>query len=169
MFAKSDQNLKVLGRIVVPSVRVRVASICVYRPTIHVAHLLCVLRLRIVTLPQRREAIVLRPGVDRWEEVEDEAPHVEDVDECNNPLEDGGSIAMVSVAFHSEANDEADFDEDEGHLDPERCPEDSILTVVDPQSLVLCVDEDCRDDVSRTNCPQSQRLEIRVLNHGTRT
>jgi hypothetical protein len=49
---------------------------------------------------------------------------------------------MLLVTHDAEANGETQFDEDEGELDPEAHAQDSVLSEVDPEALVLSAYED---------------------------
>lgn len=74
-------------------------------------------------------SIMLRPN--RRQEIDGKAPHVESVDERNDPFADCGAIVVISIGEHSECDRKADFDEDEGEFDPEGDSEDTVLAVVD--------------------------------------
>lgn len=130
--------------IIMPSIRIN-------RPTHHIPT-----RLRrhphlIILLPQRqRETIILMSRLGRREEVNDEAPDVEDVDERDGPFDNGGAVVVSLVSKDAESDCEGDFDEDEGELDPEGGSEDALVAVVDSESLVFGADEDGGDDVAGT-------------------
>lgn len=47
------------------------------------------------------EAVVL--AVDGREEIDDEAEHIEDVDESNDPFEDGGSVSVAPITSNAKA------------------------------------------------------------------
>lgn len=144
------------------------ATITVHRPAHHVTACLCSHAHLIVLLPERRrETIALMPRAGRGQEVDDEGPDVEDVDQGDGPFNDGGAVVMFLVAEDAEGDGKGDFDENEGELDPERRGEDTVFAVVDSESLVLGTNENGRDDVSRTArisiVPRSSSRGTRVL------
>ena len=51
-------------------------------------------------LRNAREAVVF--AVDCWDEVHDERSDVADVDESDDPLEDGGAVVVLLVAHNAE-------------------------------------------------------------------
>lgn len=75
-------------------------------------------------------SIMLRPN--RRQEIDGKAPHVESVDERNDPFADCGAIIVISISEHSECDCKTNFNKDEGEFDPEGDSEDSVLAVVDP-------------------------------------
>jgi hypothetical protein len=99
----------------------------------------------------RAEAVLLVAGARHGEEIDDEAPDVEDVDERNDPLENRGFVDSAVAAFQdTEGDGETAFDEDESELDPEAGAEDAVLAEVHAEALVFGADEDCGDDVATT-------------------
>lgn len=115
------------------------ASLCVH------GHLV------VVGADGRAEAVLLIASAVRGQEVNAEAPDVEDVDEGDHPFEDGGFVdSAVAALEHAKGNGEAAFDEDEGELDPEAGAEDAMFAEVDSKALVLGANENGRDDVATT-------------------
>lgn len=91
----------------------------------------------------RAEAVLLVASAGRGQEVDDEAPDVEDVDEGDDPLEDGGFVdSAVAALEHTEGNGESGFDENEGELDPEAGPKDAVFAEVHAEALVFGANED---------------------------
>lgn len=148
-----------------------VAAIAVYRAVCQVALVLRVHGQLVVLCADGREAVVLVLRLRCREEVNDEAleenvsicilcveidhrqkhtPRVEDVDQRNDPFENGGMIVSCLVPQHGESDSQSKFDEDKRKLNPETRAEDTVFTPFDAQSLVLGADEDCGDDVAGT-------------------
>ncbi|KXT18194.1 hypothetical protein AC579_7698 [Pseudocercospora musae] len=98
----------------------------------------------ILSLHRWEEAVVLVLGLRCREEIDHETPLIEDVDERDDPFNDRGAIVVALVSQHTKRDRETKFNEDEGKLDPERVRKDSLVSVMDSQSLVLCADEDGR-------------------------
>lgn len=124
-------------------------SIRINRPTKHIPTLLRLHRILIILGPPRRAKpviLVLRP--DRGQEVDDEAPDVEDVDERDNPFDDGGFVVFGLVGEDAEGDCEAQFDEDEAEFYPEGGAQDAVFAEVDAEALVFGADEDGGDDVA---------------------
>jgi len=90
----------------------------------------------------RTEAILLVAGAGHGQEVDDEAPDVEDVAERDDPLEDSGFVDFTATLKHTEGNGETALQEDETELDPEADGEDTVLFPVDAETLVFGADED---------------------------
>lgn len=141
--------------LIMPTVRI-------HRTTHHIAPSLRGHAHLIILLPQRRrETIILMSRLRRRQEIDDEAPDVEDVDERDGPFDDGGAVVVFLVSKDAERYGEGDFDEDEGELDPEGGGEDALVAVVDSESLVFGADEDGGHDVAGTiyqqsvSCPSS--------------
>jgi hypothetical protein len=82
------------------------------------------------------------------QEVDDEGPDVEDVDQRDDPLEDGGVVDAFTALQDTEGDGESAFDEDESELDPEAGAQDAVLAEVHAEALVFGADEDCGDDVA---------------------
>lgn len=101
---------------------------------------------------RRAEAVLLVARADGGQEVDDEAPDIEDVDEGDDPLEDGGGVDAVVAALleDAEGDGDGDFDDDEGQLDPEGDAQDAVLAEVDAEALVFGADEEGGDDVAAT-------------------
>lgn len=97
------------------------------------------------------EAVLLVACACHGQEIDDETPDVEDVDERDDPLEDGSFVDSVVATFQDTKCDcEAAFHENEGELDPEADAEDAVFAEVHAETLVLGADEDCGDDVATT-------------------
>jgi len=124
-------------------------SIRINRPTKHVPPRLGLLRHLIILGPTRRaKAVVLVLRARRRQEIDDEAPNVEDVDEGDNPLDDGGFVVDGFVGEDAEGDGEAELDEDEGEFDPEAGAQDTVFSEVDAEALVFGADEYGGDDVA---------------------
>jgi hypothetical protein len=102
--------------------------------------------------------VVLRPYA--GEQVDEEGKDVEGEDEGDEPLEDGGSVAVAGRVADAETDGHSDFDQDEGELDPEGDAEHAVVAVVDPEALVLCADEDGGDDVAGTTLVECVSIEF---------
>jgi len=96
----------------------------------------------------RAKAVLLVAGASRGEEVDDERPYVEDVDQRDDPFEDGGFVDFAAALQDAEGDGEAGLDEDESELDPEAGAQNAVLAEVDAEALVFGADEDRGDDVS---------------------
>lgn len=60
------------------------------------------------------KAILLVARADRGQEVDDETPDVEDVDERDDPLQNGGGVDAAVAALHdAEGDGEGELDDDE--------------------------------------------------------
>ena len=92
------------------------------------------------------------PRHDSWDKIEGVTPHVECVDECNDPFNNGSGIIVFLVAKDSECDCQTQFDENEGELDPKGCSEYTVFSVVDSKTLVFCANEDSRDNVTGAVC-----------------
>ena len=96
-----------------------VSAVRVYRSARHVAFGLRRARLWIVILSDSWEPVLWILRLCRRQEVDDEAPDVEDIDQCNDPLEDGADIIVADFLCHTEYNRKCDFGQDEEQFDPE--------------------------------------------------
>ena len=124
-------------------------TVRIHRPTEHIPSSLGLLRHFVVLgALGRAKAVVLVLGARRRQEIDDEAPDVEDVDEGDGPLDDGGPVVVVLIGEDAEGDGEAELDEDEGELDPEGRAQDAVFAEVDPEPLVFGADEDGGDDVA---------------------
>lgn len=85
---------------------------------------------------------------DRWNEVEGVTPHIECVDERNDPFNNGSSVIVFLVAKDSECDCQTHFDENEGELDPKGCSEYAVFSVMDSKTLVFCANKDSGDNVT---------------------
>lgn len=85
--------------------------------------------------------VVFRP--DGGHEIDEEAEYVEEVYECNDPLEHCGDIVLRRFLRDAECNRERHLDEDEEELDPEAVPQDGMFAEVYPEPLVFPADENC--------------------------
>ena len=134
-----------------------------------VALVLCPHSHLIILFPERRcVSVALMSRARRRQEVDDEAPDVEYVDERNGPFEDCGAVVVALVGHDTEGDGQCKLDKDETELDPEASCEDSFATVADSETLVFGANEDGGDDVGSTvmgirmyNC----RLPIRRDSH----
>jgi hypothetical protein len=105
--------------------------------------------------------VVLCP--DGGEEVDGEAEDVKGVDEGDDPLENGSDVAVLCLLRDTEDDAQADFNDDESKLDPERVGEDRVLAVVDTQALVLPADEDGTDNVANDEHSQEDLVKTVVV------
>jgi hypothetical protein len=116
-----------------------------------VAGALCVhCHLVVLSANGRTEAILLVAGAGHGQEVDDEAPDVEDVAERDDPLEDGGFVDLAAAFKHTESNGKTALQEDEPELDPEADGEDAVFSPVNTETLVLGANEYRRDNVAAT-------------------
>ena len=114
-----------------------------------VAGTLCVHgHLVVLSANGRAETILLVAGAGHGQEVDDEAPDVEDVAERDNPLENGGFVDFAAALKHAEGDGETALQEDEGELHPEADGEDAVFSPVNAETLVFGANEDGRDDVA---------------------
>lgn len=81
-------------------------------------------------------------GSDTRPQIHDEAEDVKGVDECDEPFEDGCDVLVFGEGCADEDDGKDGFDEDECEFDPEADGEDSMVAVVNAQSLVFCAEED---------------------------
>jgi len=89
---------------------------------------------------------------------------VDDVDERDDPFEDGSSVTSASgTAKGSKGNCKSNLNEDEGQLDPEGCAQDTVLAEVDTQALILSASEDGRNDVSNNEDDETNVVSGRVV------
>jgi hypothetical protein len=109
-----------------------------------VAAVLCVhSHLVVVGADRRAETVLLVASAGHGQEVDDEAPDVEDVAERDDPLEDGGFVDTAVATFqHTKGDGEAALKEDESKLDPEADGEDAVFFPVNTETLVFGADED---------------------------
>ena len=117
-------------------------------PASHISHLLRMRSLRIIPPPHRREPVLFPLRLGRRQEIDDEAPDVEDVNERDDPLEDGADVVVFVELRDGEDDGERDLDQDEGEFEPEGDAEDAVFAVVDPEALVFGADEDGADYVA---------------------
>lgn len=74
------------------------SSIRIHRSTHHIAPSLRRHAHLIILLPQwRRETIIPMSRLRRWQEIDDEAPDVEDIDEGDGPFDDGSAVVVSLV------------------------------------------------------------------------
>jgi hypothetical protein len=90
----------------------------------------------------RTKAILLVASAGHGQEVDDEAPDVEDVAERDDPLENGGLVDFAAALKHTEGDGKTALQEDECKLDPEADGEDAVFFPVNAEALVLRADED---------------------------
>ena len=115
----------------------------VHRPAEVVAVALCVhSHLIVLSANGRTEAILLVAGAGHGQEVDDEAPDVEDVAEGHDPLENGGLVDVTAAFKHTEGDGKTALQEDESELDPEADGEDTVFSPVDTETLVFGANED---------------------------
>lgn len=115
----------------------------VHRPTEVVTGALSVhSHLVVLSANGRAEAILLVAGAGHGQEVDDEAPDVEDVAERDDPLQNGGLVDFATTLKHTEGDGKAALQEDECELDPEADGEDAVFFPVDAETLVFGADED---------------------------
>lgn len=75
------------------------------------------------------EAVVVGPGADGGQQVEEEGHDVEGEDEGDDPLQHGGHVGASRVVGDGEGDGQRELDEDEDQLDPEGCAQDAVLAV----------------------------------------
>lgn len=120
------EGLNPLAAVVVGTLRVVRQGLLhrhVVRPFISVRHDTALLTLRHVSA-----------SADGRQQVDDEGEHVSGEDEGNDPFEDGtGVLLRLLVASHAdtEADGQADLDNDEGKLDREADEQDAMLGAVE--------------------------------------
>jgi len=90
----------------------------------------------------RTEAILLIAGAGHGQEVDNEAPDVEDVAERDDPLKDGGLVDFAAAFKHAEGDGKTALQEDECKLDPEADSEDTMFFPVNAETLVFSANED---------------------------
>jgi len=98
----------------------------------------------------RTEAILLVAGAGHGQEVDDEAPDVEDVAERDDPFKNGGFVDFAAALKHTEGDGKTALQEDECKLDPEADSEDAVFFPVNAEALVFSANEDSRNDVATT-------------------
>jgi hypothetical protein len=76
--------------------------------------------------------------LDRGQEIDEEAEHVEREDERDSPLEDSGGIAGLLEVGYCESDGEDDFYKDEGEFYPEGGAEDAVLAEIFQVLVQLC-------------------------------
>lgn len=81
-------------------------------------------------------------------QIDHEAENVESEDKRDGPFEAGCDIFVGGEGGADEDDSEDQLDEDECKLEPEAEGEDSVVSVVDTESLIFCAQEDCRDNVA---------------------
>lgn len=67
--------------------------------------------------------------VDGGDEVDEEGEDVKGEDEGDDPLKDGGDVAVVGEGGGGEDDGEGELDEDKGELDPKGDAEGAVLAV----------------------------------------
>lgn len=118
-----------------------VPAIAVHGSSCHVAIILCHARFRVVVLLDNREAILRPLRMCRREEIDNEAPYIDDVYQRDDPLKDGAHIVVFPVLLNAKADSKTNFDKDESKLDPEASAEDAVFAEVNAETLVFCADE----------------------------
>jgi hypothetical protein len=76
------------------------------------------------------EALRVGLRVDGWPQVNREGPDVGGENEGDDPLKVGSNILVASRGQDAKGNDEEEFEEDEGELDPEGSPKHAISAVL---------------------------------------
>lgn len=105
------------------------------------------------------KAVLLVARADRGQKVDDETPDVEDVDERDDPFQNGGGVDAAVAALHdAEGDGEGELDDDEEQLHPEGDAQDAEFAPADAETLVFGADEDGGDDVAGAGGGQS--LEV---------
>lgn len=99
----------------------------------------------------------------RRHKVNQEAKHVEEVDQRDGPLQHRSDVVMLPHVLHAEPDGQADLDEDEGELHPEAQAQHAEFAVVDAQPLVLGADEDGVDDVADYEEAYEAVVEVLVV------
>jgi hypothetical protein len=110
------------------------------------ATLLSMLHLRLVGV------FVIHVMAQQGQEVHVEAEDVEAVEECYDPLKHSRNVPDMHLGAHAERDAHADFDNDEGELDPEGNAQDGVLAIVDSQYDVA-EDEDTEENVVELGMP----------------
>jgi hypothetical protein len=119
-----------------------VSTVRVYWPARHIAVGLCGTRLWIIILSYPWEPILRILRLRRRQEIDDEAPDIENVDQRDDPLEDGADVVMADFLCDAEYYREGNFSQDEEEFDPEGDAQDAMLAEVDAKALVFGADED---------------------------
>lgn len=101
-------------------------------------------------------------GTQRWDEVDSERPDVEGVDERNDPLDDCGLVAVVSVAQDAKCDGQAQFNEDKKELHVERSAEKLAVAVANAEALVFDADEDRRHDITADEKAKEYIVQFRM-------
>lgn len=102
-------------------------------------------------------------AADAGQQIEQEAEDVEGEDQGDDPLEDGGDVALVRPRGADEDSGERDLDQDERQLDPEADAQDAVLAVVDPQALVLGAEKHSGQDEACDEEQEEPVVQVRVV------
>jgi hypothetical protein len=90
-------------------------------------------------------------------EIDGETPYIESVDESNDPFNYRSRVVVCAVAKDAKCDGETELDEDEGEFDPEGNAEDTVLAVVNAETLVFPANEYGGNYVATT------RIEMLIL------
>lgn len=113
-------------------------------------------------VPRLGAVIAVMLGVHCWVQVHIKREDIKAKHHCNDPLEDSGRIVILVVTEDDEGNGQANGDENEHQLDPERDGEHAVLRVVYTQTLVLGANEDGRDEVANDEEAQKDVVQSGV-------
>jgi hypothetical protein len=76
------------------------------------------------------------------QQINHKTENVQSKNERDDPFNDGGGIAVADFGEDAEGDGEGDFGEDEEELYPEGEAEDTVVAVVNSETLVFGADED---------------------------
>lgn len=82
------------------------------------------------------------------QKVDDKTPHIDDIDQCDDPLDDGAGIVLLLELCDSKSDRKTNFNEYEGELDPKARAQDAVFAEMDTEALVLGADEDGTDNIA---------------------
>jgi hypothetical protein len=105
------------------------------------------------------------PRHDSWDKIEGVTPHVECVNKCNDPFNNGSGVIVFLIAKNSECDCQTQFDENECKLDPKGCSQYTVFSVMDSKTLVFCANKDSRDNVTGAICISKRLMCNPVLTH----
>ena len=103
------------------------------------------------------------PAADGGEQIEQEAQDVAREDQGDDPLKDGGDVAVAGPRGADEDGGQHDLDQDEGQFHPEADAQDAVLAVVDAEPLVGRADEDGGEDVAGQEEEEEAVVQVRVV------
>lgn len=98
----------------------------------------------------------------RRQEVYGEGGDKDAEEKGNDPFEDGGQIVATFLHGYAKYNCQSQEEEDPAQLQPEGEAQQPILSLVDPQPLVLGADEDGGDNVTDDEDGEHHIMEMVV-------